>query len=83
MAIERILLNQLPPDSQPEFLDGTVQQRIDELTAFRQSVKTLTPQFDEMMARGDEREIINYFDRLKLQGEYKALLWLKSRNNQR
>ena len=82
-AIERIVLSPLPPDSQPEFLDGTVQQRLDEMTAFRQSVRTLTPQADEMMARGDEREIINYFDRLKLQGEYKALLWLQSRRSPR
>lgn len=83
VAIERILISKLPPDSQPEFLGGTVQQRIDELTAFRQSVRTLTPQFDEMMARGNEGEIINYFDRLKFQGEYKALLWLQQRRTPR
>jgi len=32
------------------------------------------------MARGDEGEIISYFDRLKVQGEYKALLWLRNKN---
>ena len=80
VAIERISLNPLPPDSQPAFLGSTVQQRIDELTAFRQGVRTLTPQIDELMARGNETEIISYFDRMKLQGEYKAMLWLQNRN---
>ena len=56
---------------------------MDELTAFRQNVKTLTPQIEEMMARGNEAEIISYFDRMKLQGEYKAMLWLQNRNRLR
>jgi hypothetical protein len=60
-----------------------MQQRIDELTAFRQNVRSLTPQLEEMMARGNEPEIISYFDRMKLQGEYKALLWLQNRNKLR
>ena len=83
VAIERIMISSFPPDSQPAFLGGTVQQRLDELTAFRQNVKTLTPAFEPMMARGDVNEIISYFDRIKLQGEYKAMLWLQNRNNLR
>jgi len=82
-AIERILINPLPGDSQPAFLDRTVQQRMDEMTAFRQSVKSLIPQVDSLLARGNETEIISYFDRMKIQGEYKALLWLQNRNNLR
>jgi hypothetical protein len=82
-VIERNVLSALPPDSQPEFLGGTVQQRLDEMAAFRRDVKTLTPLFDDMLARGDEREIISYFDRLKIQGEYKTLLWLQNRNTPR
>lgn len=83
VAIERLALSSLPPDSQPDFLDGTVQQRMDELTAFRQNVKTLTPQIEEILAWGNETEIISYFDRMKLQGEYKAMLWLQNRNRLR
>ncbi|HMJ92054.1 MAG TPA: hypothetical protein VK530_19690 [Candidatus Acidoferrum sp.] len=83
IAAERIVLNSLPPDSQPPFLNGTVQQRIDEMTAFRQNVKTLMPEVSAMVARGNENEIISYFDRMKLQGEYKALLWLQNRNKLR
>jgi hypothetical protein len=84
IAVERIVLNQLPPDSHPAFLNGsTVQQRIDEMTAFRQNVRTLTSDFGGMMTRADETEIISYFDRMKLQGEYKAMLWLQNRNKLR
>jgi hypothetical protein len=83
LAIERIMITPFPPDSQPVFLGGTVQQRIDELTAFRQNVKTLIGNFEPMMARGDVNEIISYMDRMKLQGEYKAMLWLQNRNNLR
>lgn len=83
VAIERMLLNSLPLDSQPAFLNGTVQQRIDELNAFRQEVKTLIPHLGEMTARGNETEIISYFDRMKMQSEYQALLWLRNRNSLR
>ena len=79
-AIDRIALGSLPQDSQPDFLGQTIQQRFDEAATFKSDVRSLTPQFDEMMARGDEGEIISYFDRLKVQGEYKALLWLRNRN---
>jgi hypothetical protein len=84
VSVERIVLNQLPLDSRPEFLGGsTVQQRFDEIAAFRQNVKTLTPQLNELMVRGNETEIISYFERMKLLGEYKAMLWLQNRNNLR
>jgi hypothetical protein len=79
-AIDRIALSPLPQDSQPDFLGQTIQQRFDEAAAFKSDVRSLTPLADEMMARGDEGEIISYFDRLKIQGEYKALLWLRNKN---
>jgi hypothetical protein len=79
-AIDRIMLNSLPADSRPEFLERPIQQRIDELTDFRKNVRTFMPEFDAMLARGDENEIIHYYDRIKLQGEYKALEWLHRRN---
>jgi len=83
VAIDRIVMSSLPPDSHPAFLDGTVQERIDELTTFRQNTRTLTADFSPMMARANENEIISYFDRMKLQGEYKAMLWLQNRNKLR
>jgi hypothetical protein len=83
VLIERMLLSKLPPDSQPAFLNGTVQQRLDEVTAYRQSLRPLTMAYTDMMARGNELEIISYFDRLKIQGEYKAMLWLHNREKLR
>ena len=82
-AIERIVLSPLGTDYQPSFLNGTVQQRFDELQTFRQSVKDLTQGFEPWMANASEPELISYFDRMKLQGEYKALQWLRNRHNLR
>jgi hypothetical protein len=83
VLIERTLLSKLPPDSRPAFLNGTVQQRLDEVNAYRQSLRPLTMAYTDMMARGNELEIISYFDRLKIQGEYKAMLWLHNREKLR
>ena len=83
LIIERLLLSNLPPDSQPAFLNGTVQQRLDEMNAHRQSLRSLTIAYAGMMARGNESEIISYFDRLKVQGEPKAMLWLLNRDKLR
>ncbi|HWN96834.1 MAG TPA: hypothetical protein VNT99_17530 [Methylomirabilota bacterium] len=82
-AIERIVLSPLGTDYQPAFLDGTVQQRFDELQTFRQSVKELIQGFEPWMTGASETELISYFDRMKLQGEYKALLWLQNRHGLR
>jgi len=76
VAIEKRLLGQLPPDAQPDFLGKSVQDRLTELDAFRQSVKTLNSQWVELLERADDAEIIAYFDRMKMQGEYATLQWL-------
>jgi hypothetical protein len=36
-----------------------------------------------MTRRGNEAEIISYFDRAEVQGEYKAMLWLHNRDKLR
>ena len=82
-VVERNLLSKLAPDSQLDFLQGSVQQRIDELAAFRKSTRPLVELSEQMFDRGDATEITGFFDRLKLQGEYSALLWLQRREQQR
>ena len=82
-VVERNLLSKLPPESQPDFLTGTVQQRIDQLAAFRKSTIPLVQLSDDMFSRGNEAEIAGFFDRLKLQGEYQALLWLQRKDQYR
>jgi hypothetical protein len=81
--IERMLLSNLPPDSQPAFLNGTVQQRLDELNAYRQSFRPLFFAYIDMTRRGNEAEIISYFDRLKVQSDQKAMLWIHNRDKLR
>jgi hypothetical protein len=79
VAVERKSLSQLPPDSHPEFLRGTVQERLDELTRFREESKRLVHVFNDMIARDDEAAIISFYDRMKVQGEHATLTWLKQK----
>lgn len=81
--IERVLLRNLSPDSQPAYLNGTVQQRLDELIAHRQSQRPLFFAYIDMTRRGNETEIISYFNRVQVQGEHKAMLWLHNREKLR
>lgn len=83
IAIDRMVVSPLPTDSQLSFLNGTLQQHLDELAASRQNIRSLTTDFLPNLSRASENDIINYFDRFRLQGETKAILWLQNRNNLR
>src|ERR1043166_4766944 len=83
IAIDRIVLNPLPADSQPAFLNGTAQQRLDELNVSRKNIRDLSANSLQRLDTASESDIINYFDRFKFQGETKAMLWLQNRNNLR
>src|SRR5262245_40615128 len=83
LAVERNVLTPLPPDSQPDFLQRPVKDQLDAMTAQREAARTLAPLFDQLIARGSEVEIISFFDRMKLYGEYAALAWLRDRQGPR
>jgi len=53
------------------------------MTAYRQNIRSLTADYGQTMATLSETDVINYFDRVKLQGEYKAMLCLQNRNKLR
>lgn len=78
-SMERSVLNQLPPDGNPAFLHGTVQQRLDELSAFRKESKQLVQHFNHFIEQGGETAIISFYDRMKVQGEYATLKWVQQR----
>ncbi|MBI3878743.1 MAG: hypothetical protein HY301_01590, partial [Verrucomicrobia bacterium] len=74
MAIERRFLS----NASPAFIDGPA--RLAQLDARRQAIKQATAADTMQLIRsGSEAEIISYFDRGKLYGEYNALLWLQQR----
>lgn len=79
MAIEKKFLAAQSPDA-PFGTEGrTVRDRIVEMESHRQSIRELTPMTD-LLPRLPEREVIIYFDRMKLNGELDALRWLKSKH---
>ena len=79
-AMEWNLLSRLPPESQPEFLGMSVQQRLDQIREQRNQLNALTPFVRQMVLRGNETEIIGFVDRIKLSGEASALQWVASHN---
>ena len=79
MAVEKSLLKGLPPDSEPDFLSTSVQQRLAQIEELKMQSRTLVPLLDQMLLRGNEAEIIGYFDRMEMYGELRALKWLAGR----
>ena len=80
-AVERIVLGALDPQTHYDFLNGTVQERLDSLQTQRDAVRESTQSFDRWWPTASEAEVISYFDRMKLYGESAALAWLQHRQS--
>lgn len=79
LRIREQLLEPLPSETTADFLQGTPRDALARVAARKEALESLSPLFDQMLARGDEPEIIAFFDRMKLYGEEGALKWLQSR----
>lgn len=82
VAIERRLLDQLPPSADSDLLGMTAGQRIAELTDWKNSLKEATSTLEARLKQASEAELISYFDRLKTSGELEAVRWLESKREQ-
>ena len=83
LTVEQELLKRLPPESQPEFLPSPVKDQLVAIDERKQMLNEMNPLFDQLLASANEIEIINFFDRMKFNGEFAALEWLRKRINQR
>jgi hypothetical protein len=82
VAIERQLLDQLPPDGGSELLGMTAAQRAEELSAWKTALKSSLPDIELLLRQASEAEAISYFDRLKTVGELEAMRWWQNRRGQ-
>lgn len=74
MAVERRFLS----NASPALIDGPA--RLAQLDTRRQAIKqAASTDILQLIQSGNEAEIIAYFDRLKIYGEFNAMLWLKQR----
>jgi hypothetical protein len=79
-AIERIVLKPLDQQTPYDFLGNrTAGQHIDELRARRSATLVIGNLGELSQLLTEESDIISYYDRLKLYGEFAANAWLKSR----
>jgi hypothetical protein len=79
VAIERRLLDQLPPTDESDLLGVTPAQRIAELAAWKNSIKDAGAVLNLQLGQASEGELISYFDRLKASGELEAIRWLQAK----
>lgn len=77
-AIQQITLNQLDPAQSYDFLGGSVADRKDRITAFRDEIKQENKMVEQWLITADEERVISYFERIKLYGERKAHDWVKN-----
>lgn len=79
VSIEVGALKEYAADAQPAFLSTTAQERLAQLQQQRQSIRDGAKLLDGWMTTATERDVMAYFDRMKLYGESGALAWLQNR----
>ena len=81
MAIERTALSAMDPAT--PYANGTVNERLDELTQQRSGMKQLTQQFNGLQPMMSADDWSNYAERQRLFGEKAALEWLVGKFGQK
>ena len=74
IAIERTALSSMDPAS--PYANGTVADRLEELTQLRSGIKQVAQQFDALQPMMSDDDWSSYAERQRLFGEKKALDWL-------
>lgn len=75
-AVQQIVLRDLPGDSRPEFLDGTIQSHLDALSARRSEFKELGQRTESWSRTASAADLEIYFQRLYQEGELSAIAWI-------
>lgn len=77
LAIQEDALKALPPDFQPSFLHVPRAQSEAEIAQARASIRELTALMTAQLGKKDPNLLAAYLQRIRSEGEYQALLWLK------
>lgn len=78
VSMERRALEALPADAQPDYLPVKPAERIAELDRQKQAVKDLVAASKWLYESNDEKLFAEYYRRLRSDGEFAALTWLKT-----
>lgn len=81
VAVQSEILKTMDPASASGVAGKTVQDRLTELAQWKDSIKSLAKQQDEIFKNLDsEREIVDYFSRIMMFGETRAIQWLVNKH---
>ena len=78
VSMENRALAALPPDAQRDYLPVTPAQRIADLEKQKQAVKDIAGTSDWLNQSQNEQLLAEYYRRLRGDGEFSALTWLKT-----
>ncbi len=78
IATEKVFLDALDPSAEHPFLDRPLAELQQELQKQRDNIKTVAAAVD--LEKMPDADVIAYFDRMKLYGEYETLKWFYARN---
>ncbi len=80
IAIEALTLRELDQNTSNDFLAGkTPNERTEELKQQRSSYDTLYKSFFDAYSNATEAELLSYYDRVKLNGQEKAMRWFMAK----
>jgi hypothetical protein len=77
IGLEAFVINAVPPEVQPSFLNVPRAQRRTEMLRSTDVIKDLASIAMIPMERRDAKLLADYLQRFRQEGEYQALLWLK------
>src|SRR5947208_104238 len=79
IALQRIVLNAMDPNSPYGDAGQTVQNQIEALAQRRAAIRVLAQQVETVLPTMSDQDLISYFDRMKIFGEQAAIRWAASK----
>ncbi len=83
IAVEKMALSSMDPASPYGTGGQTVKDRLDQLQQQRQAIKALAQSSEGMLQSLPEPDVVSYFERLKVFGEYSTMQWLVAKYGKR
>jgi hypothetical protein len=80
-SIERLILDAMPSASSYDAAGHSVKDRLEEIRHEIDERKILWNEAQPILQKISENELISYFDRMKLSGEFDALRWVMNRRD--
>jgi hypothetical protein len=83
IRMEEQILEKLDPQGDYPFLNNSLEAEISAMQSQYKRVRNLASVADQLLGSASERQVIDYFERLKLFGELEAIAWLQGRQKPR